>query len=137
MFILSPGEKNKVIAIYDNLVKYYEVYSHEFYQHNERVGKDTIAYTTEEVLAKQLPKKLRDWKARRSNHILHSYVIRVNGIIVDFAHKAFKEVGADAAQAILEKWFVSYPGCELPPSFKRPPENFDGSLFYDEKEKVE
>jgi len=134
-FILTPSEKNKVLAVYEDLLKYYQVNADDFYQYNDIVGEDSIAYTTEAIM-KQIKNKLPIWKARSANHILLSYVIRVNGIIVDLAHKAYKAVGEDQAEAVLDRWFVSYDGCELPPKFKLPPKDFDGSIFYEESKET-
>lgn len=134
-FILSQGEKNKVLAVYEDLIKYYEVNADDFYQYNDIVGEDSIRYTTSAVM-KQIKNKLPIWRARKSNHILLSYVIRVNGIVVDLAHRAFKAVGDDQAEAVLDRWFISYPECELPPKFKLPPKDFDGSIFYEESKET-
>lgn len=134
-FILTSSEKNKVLAVYEDLLKYYEANTDDFYQYNEIFGEDSIRYTTEAIM-KQIKNKLPIWKARSANHILLSYVIRVNGIIVDLAHKAYKAVDSNQAEAVLDRWFISYDGCELPPSFKTPPKDFDGSIFYEESKET-
>jgi len=125
---MTLGEKKKVIQLLKHHEKFYNEYKDEYYyQHMDRIGKDSVSYTTDQII-KDIHIKLRDWEHKPSNDIFESYVLRHNQIVLDTAERLNKKEGADIAEDYIDSFFINYSNA-LPPSYKQPPEGYEQGLF--------
>lgn len=120
------GEKKKVIAVFKDHENFYKEFRDLYFQHNDRIGKDSISYTTDQII-EDIHIKLRDWANKPSNDIFESYVIRHNKIILDTAEQLNKKYGYAEADEFIDRFYICYNN-NTPPTYKPKPAEME-SLF--------
>lgn len=103
----TPSEKKSVIERFIDHNAFYQEYKDElFYQHNDKVGNDSRAYSTEEIIT-QINEKIPDWMIKK-NDLYESYLIRYNHVVVQTGERLNRTHTARIADEYTDRYYIDY-----------------------------
>lgn len=102
----TPGEKARVLAIFHKHSDFYQEYPELFYEHNDRIGNDTVTYTTSKIIS-DINKKIPDWMLKK-NYLYESYLLRHNHIVCQTAEKICKTHDTRVADEYIDQYYIDY-----------------------------
>jgi hypothetical protein len=103
----TPSEKKSVIERFIDHNSFYEEYKDElYYEHNDKIGLDSRAYTTATII-KQINDKIPDWMQKK-NDLYESYLIRHNHIVVATSQRINQLHSARIADEYIDRYYIDY-----------------------------
>lgn len=120
----TAGEKKSVIERFIDHNAFYQEYKDElFYQHNDKVGNDNRAYSTEEIIT-QINEKIPDWMIKK-NDLYESYLIRYNHVVLQTGERLNNTHTARIADEYIDRYYIDY-GQGSAPRYQK---SITGNLF--------
>lgn len=104
---ITAGEKKSVLEVFRRHSDFYKEYPDLYYQHHDRIGNDSVTYTTSQIIA-DINKKIPDWKSKSTNDIYESYLVRHNHVVTTAAEKICKMHDCKIADEYIDQYFIHY-----------------------------